>query len=310
LCSGARVWLVCADHDRAQRFLLELFQSYPGLCNLKTGIVLLANSQHWISAATANTLLDTLYATQTAFASQAAGEILMLRFALKGDDEPDVQELLGQHLKDTDDEPFLVQCRTGIAYATAELWQEADFRARIQRYLLRLLDSGDDNVVAAAAWVFARRLLKPDAASRELLEHIAARPNLLKQVADNNLGECLVSMLEAAPLIVANVVESLLDAVDDDFFNDTSPRYFLTEHLLTVSLRLQEMAASHQELGAYIFERMLELNTSEARSITLDLDKRTVNSSSYRPTLPSINLPKYPLSSVVQALNSEDAVLP
>ncbi|KAF1722248.1 AAA family ATPase [Pseudoxanthomonas wuyuanensis] len=274
-------WLVCADHDRAQRFLLELFQSYPGLCNFKAGAVLLANSQHWISAATAHTLLDALYATQTAFAAQAAGEILMLRFALKGEDEPDVQELLGQHLKDPDDEPFLVQRRTGIAYATAELWQEADFRARLQPYLLRLLDSGDDKVVAAAAWVFARRLLKSDAASRELLEHLAARPNLLKQVADNNLGDCLVSMLEAAPLIVANVVRSLLDAVDDDFLDNNSSRYFLTEHLLTVSLRLQEMAAPHQELGAYIFERMLELNTSEARSITLDLDKRTVNASSY-----------------------------
>lgn len=165
--------------------------------------------------------------------------------------------------------------------ATAELWQEADFRARIQPYLLRLLDSGDDKVVAAAAWVFARRLLKSDAASRELLEHLAARPNLLQQVADDNLGDCLVSMLEAAPLIVANVARSLLDAVDDDFFSDTSSRYFLTEHLLTVSLRLQEMGAPHQEIGAYIFERMLELNTSEARSITLDLDKRTVNTSSY-----------------------------
>ena len=210
----------------------------------------------------------------------------MLRFALKGDDEPAMQELLEQHLKDTDDEPFLVQCRSGIAYATADLWHEADLRARIQPYLLRLLDSGDDKVVAAAAGVFARRLLKPDAASRELLEHIAVRPNILKRVADNNLGECLVSMLEAAPLVVANVVRSLLDAVDGDFLDSTSSRYFLAEHLLTVSLRLQEMAAPQQELGAYIFERMLELNTSEARSITLDLNKRTVNAPSYfRPKM-------------------------
>lgn len=269
-------WLVCAEHDRAQRFLLQLFLSYPGLCNFKTGIVLLANSQHWISATTANTLLDVLFATKTDFSAQAAGEILMLRFALKGDDEPSVQELLEQRLVDTDD-LFLVQLRTGVAYATAELWQEVDFRTRIQPYLLHLLDSDNEKIATAVACVFARRLLKPDAASRELLEHIAARPNLLKQVVNNDLGECLVSMLEAAPLTVANVVRSLLNAVDDDFLNDTSSRYFLTEHLLTVSLRLQEMAATHQELGAYIFERMLELNTLEARNLTLDLDKRTTN---------------------------------
>ncbi|WP_440222789.1 hypothetical protein ACQQ2N_17175 [Dokdonella sp. MW10] len=274
-------WLVCAEHDRAQCFLLELFQSHPRLCNFKTGIMLVANSQHWISAATANKLFDALRAMRKAFAAQSAGEILMLRFALKSDDEPDLQELLGQRLKDTDDEPFLIQCRTGMAYAAAELWHEVAFRPRIQPYLLCLLDSDDDKVVAAAAWVFARRLLKPDAASRGLLEHLAVRPGLLKQVACNNFGECLVSMLEAAPLIVANVVRSLLEAVEDDFFDNTSSRYLLTEHLLTVSLRLQELGAPHQELGAYIFERMLELNTSEARSITLDLDKRTVNASSY-----------------------------
>lgn len=274
-------WLVCADHDRAQRFLMDLFQAYPGLCNLRTGVILLAHSQHWISTAAANALLHRLFGMGTSFSAQAAGEILMLRFALKGEEESGLQELLEQHLANTDEGSFPIQCRIGLAFAAAELWPEADFRARIQPYLLRLLDFDDEKVVAAVARVFSRRQLKSDGASRELLEHLQAHPDLLRQIADNDLGECLVSMLEAAPLVVANVVRSLLDAAGDEFFNDTSSRYFLVEHLLTISLRLQEMGAPHQEHGAHIFERLLEFNTSEARNVTLDLDKRTANTSSF-----------------------------
>lgn len=270
-------WLVFAERDRAQRFLLNLFFAYPGLCNFKTGIVLLANCQHWISAITANTLLDRLFAARTDFAAQAAGEILMLRFALKGEDEPRAQEILERNLAGIDDDSFFAQCRIGIAYTAAELWAEADFRTEIHPYLLRLLDSGDKKTVAAAARVFDRRQLKPDTASRELLEYIEARPNLLRQIADDDLGECLISMLETAPLIVSSVARSLLDAVGDDFFNPTSSRYFLAEHLLTVSLRLQEMGAAHQELGAHIFERLLEFNTPETRNVVMDLDKRITN---------------------------------
>jgi len=270
-------WLSCADHDRAQRFLIDLIEAYPGLCSLRTGVMLIAHSQYWISAATASALLDRLFGIATDFTAQAAGEILMLRFALKGEEESKLQELVEQHLTDTDEGSFPIQCRIGLAYAAAELWPERDFRTRTHPFLLRLLDFGDEKVAEAAARVFARRQLKPDTPSRELLEHLQARPNLLRQIADSDLGECLVSMLEAAPLVVANVVRSLLDESDDEFFNDTSSRYFLTEHLLTVCLRLQEMGTPHQEFGAQIFERLLELNNVEARNVTLDLDKRTIN---------------------------------
>ncbi|QWP77528.1 ATP-binding protein [Lysobacter sp. K5869] len=270
-------WLTCADHGRAQRFLLDLFEAYPGLCSSKTGVILLAHSQHWISSATASTLLDRLFATGTGFSAQAAGEILMLRYALQSEEESSLQDLLEQLLVDTDEDSFPVQCRIGLAYAAAELWSEADFRARLHPHLLRLLDLGDEKVTAAAARVFAQRHLKPDTASRELLDHLQARPELLKQIADNDLGECLVSMLEAAPLVVAKVVHSLLNASGDEFFNGTSSRYFLVENLLTISLRLQEMGAPFQELGAHVFERLLEFNTSEARNVALDLDKRTTN---------------------------------
>ena len=276
-------WLKCADHDHAQRFLLDLFHTYPGLCNFKTGVVLLAHSQHWVSAETANALQGILFATRTLFSAQAAGEILMLRFALKGEEEPGLLEGLEWHLTSIEDDPFSIRCRTGIAYAAAELWPEADFRTDIHAHLLRLLDSGDEKVVAAAAQVFGRRQLKPDAASRDLLEYIDARPKLLRQIANDDLGECLISMLEAAPQLVANVARSVLDAVGDDFFSHKSSRYFLAEHLLTVSLRLQEMGALYQEIGAHIFERLLEFNTAETRSVITDLDKRTTNTPGTAP---------------------------
>jgi hypothetical protein len=216
----------------------------------------------------------------TRFSSQAAGEILMLRFALKGDEESGVQDLLEQCLSDTNAHSH--HCRVGIAYAAAELWPEEDFRTAIHPYLLRLLASDEESVAQAAAGIFSERGLKPDAASRELLEHIQGQPDLLRQIAGDALGECLISMLEVAPLIVANVTRSLLDAAGEDVFSDRSSCYFLAEHLLTVSLHLQETGAQYQELGAHIFERLLELNTPSARNLTLDLDKRTINAT-YTP---------------------------
>lgn len=270
-------WLNCADHDLAQRFLLNLFRAYPGLCDFKTGVLLIANSQHWISAHTANALLHMLFATRSLFSAQASGEILMLRFVLKDDEQHTLLEELERILTRTREDSFSIRCRIGIAYATAELWTEADFRTKAHPYLLRLLGDHDENVVAAAARIFSERKLKPDAQSREVLAYVAERPNLLRQIANDDLGECLISMLEVTPLLASTVARSILDAVGDDFFNHKSSRYFLAEHLLTVALRLQEMGAPHQELGAHIFERLLEFNTPETRSVVLDLDKRTTN---------------------------------
>ena len=270
-------WLACADHDRAQRFLVGLFEAYPGLCDLKTCVMLVAHCQYWISAVTANVLLDFLLSRGTGFSAQAAGEMLMLRFALKGNIEPELGVLLERHLSSANDEGFTRQFHIGLAYAASHLWAEADFRAEVHPYLLSLFDSNDEKVVAAAAHVFATRELKPDRFSRELLEHLQARPLLLRQIADNDFGECLISMLDTVPLVIGNTASSVLDGAGDDFFHGTSSRYFLVEHLLTVSLRLQELGDPHRELGAHIFERLLEFNTSEARSMVLDLDKRTAN---------------------------------
>lgn len=268
-------WLNRADHDRAERFLHELFRAHPRLFNLKAGAVLLAHSLHWISATTADALWGMLATYGTGFSAQAAGEILMLRFALKVDEQPGVQDLLEQCLSDTSNHSH--HCRVGIAYAAAELWPEADYRSVIHPYFLRLISFTEENVAQAAARIFSERKLKPDSASRELLECIKRQPSILRNNANDDFGECLISMLEVAPLLVANVTYSLLDAVGDEIFSDRSSCYFLAEHLLTVSLHLQEIGAQHQELGAHIFERLLELNTPSARNLTLDLDKRTIN---------------------------------
>jgi hypothetical protein len=270
-------WLECADHDRAQRFLLDLFTAYPELLNHESGVMLLAHSQCWLSAKAAHDLFDCLFATGTDFATQAAGELIMLRFALKGGEEPGTMQWLERCLTGIDADCAPVHTRIGIAYAAAELWRETNVRNQVHPYLLQLLDSGEEKVVAAAARVFAQRQMKPDTCSRELLEFLQGRPRLLGQIADDDLGECMMSMLATIPLVVANVARSLLDAIGDDFFSHTTSRYFLAEHLLTTSLRLQEMGTPHQELGAHIFERMLEFNTPEARNIIFDLDKRTAN---------------------------------
>ena len=276
-------WLTYADRTRAQNFFAALMEAYPGLLQKRPGVMLFAHSQNWTEAEMALVLIHRLVEMSSGFSRQAAGEVLMLRFALHGGSEGPVDEVLEQHLVDADEDAAATQVCVGIAYTAAELWHESRFRSLIHPHLLRLFFLKDQKVRDAAVRVFAKRELKPDRFSRELLELLKAHPDLLRQMGANDFGDCLESMLEAEPALVADLACALQDAVGDEFLSPTASRYFLTDSLLTISLRLQEMGAPYQEAGIQIFERILELNSSEARSVMLDLDKRTVNVAGYQP---------------------------
>lgn len=276
-------WLHLADRPRAQRLLIDVFATYPDLFDSKAGVILLAHSQHWISTEAAIAQIDIMFARESEFANQAAGELLMLRYVLRDGGEPNITKILQRQLGSARTDAAYTSATTGIAYTVAELWKEAHARPLVHPYLLQLLASQDGEVIAAAAGVFFDRRLRHDAASRELLALMQTRPDLLQIAGNDNFGECLVSLLEQEPQLVAEVAFALLESIGDDFSNHRASRYFLQESLLTIALHLQEMGGRHQELGAHIFERILEFSSSEVRSVLIDLDKRTPNSESLSP---------------------------
>lgn len=276
-------WLNHADHPRAQRFLIDLFAAYPDLFDSKPGVMLLAYCQHWVSTEAAIAQIDDLLTRGSEFGCQAAGEILMLRYVLHDGGESGITELLQQHLDNAHADINSAWTCIGIAYTVAELWKEAHARPLVHPYLLKLLALQEARVMKAATRVFFDRQLRHDAVSRELLGLMQTRPDLLRMAGNDYFGECLTSLLEQEPQLVAEVALTLLESVGDDLPGHGTSRYFLPESLLTIALHLQEMGGRHQELGAHIFERILEFNTSEVRSVLVDLDKRTPNSPTASP---------------------------
>lgn len=276
-------WLWEGDQERAQRFVLQLFEVQPGLFESKAGIRLLAECQHWVSLEAALQLFNSLLARRTEFCSQAAGEILMLRLVVKDGAEPEVVRMLQSFLQSEGDESVASHTCTGISYTVAELWKKPNCRLVIHPYLMQLLSMHDMNVLKAAAGIFDDRKLRNDDFSRGLLALMQNRPDLLRLAGNDYFGECLTSLLEFEPLLVASVASAMLESIGDDFPGKGGSRYMLPESLLTVALHLQEMGGTHQEVGAQIFERILEFNTTEVRSVLIDLDKRTPNSNSPSP---------------------------
>lgn len=267
-------WLRIADRDRAQAFLEQLFLAYP--CILKTleGVRLLARYQHWIKPDLAILWLDRMLNDGGEWASQGAGELLMLRRALFPA-EALIEERLGHLIHAAEMTDRLRAARTGIAHSVAHLWREPAHRSLVQSYLLTLLQEHEESVLQALAHVFHARELIPDQASRELLDALSEHPAILRHEQAESVGECLVTLVNVEPERVYRVSNLLLDIAGQDIGNVASSRYLMSESLLAIALGLQELGGQHQAEGTTLFERMLEFNVPQARDMLLDLDKRT-----------------------------------
>lgn len=267
-------WLRIANRDRAQAFLDQLFLAYPYILETLEGVRLLARYQHWIKPDLALLWLDRMLNDGGEWASQGAGELLMLRRALFPA-ESLIEERLEHLIHAAEMNEKLRAARTGIAHSVAHLWREPKHRSLVQRYLLALLQEHEESVLQALAHVFHAGGLLPDQASCELLDALSEHPAILHHKRAESVGECLVTLVNVEPERVYRISNLLLDIAGQDIGNVASSRYLMTESLLTIALGLQELGGQHQAEGTTLFERMLEFNVPQARDMLLELDKRT-----------------------------------
>ncbi|MCY1409829.1 hypothetical protein D9M71_251860 [compost metagenome] len=262
------MYLQMADRSRAEALVDQLVASTPSIVNGRGWAHFVAHAFRWASAAAAKRWLLGIV-ERAGEGLQGVGELACLRHALYPAEDWS-RELVGMLCNDASS-----AAAVGVAHGVANLWHEPMTRPVVHSVLLQLLRSSDERVLTALSAIFLNDGFAADAETRELLDALVAFPEVLKNGRAERLPESLAKLVASEPERVCQVVHALLNVAGDQMGNIATSWYLSTEWLLDIALQLQDMGADERAAGSALFERMLEFNMSQAREMTLDLDKRT-----------------------------------
>lgn len=263
------------DRSRAESLVDTLIGRVPSIVDGHGWVHFVANANHWASASAIRRWLISSI-EKNGMAHQGVGELVGLRHALFPAE--DWSSELVQALAANDSSAAAI----GLAHSVAHLWHDPMTRPVVHPILLQLLSSRDGHVLTALSAIFLHVGFAVDAETRELLDTVAAYPDVLRRGQIARLPEILANMVDAEPERVCRVAQTLLDIAGYQKGNITTSWYLSAESLLDIALKLQDMGSNYREAGSALFERMLEFNMPQAREMTLDLDKRTPVGDSFR----------------------------
>jgi pimeloyl-ACP methyl ester carboxylesterase len=280
---SSRVWgallqrellqLQSVESSRAESLIDKIVKSVPNVVDEPGWTYFVARAIHWASAdAVQRWIMSTAESTHGA---QGAGELVILRHALFPEEKWS-REMAYSLLHGA------TQLSLGLAHGVAHLWNESKTRPVVHPFLLALLRSKDDQILAALSVVMMRDQLDADFETQELLDAVIAYPGILRNGRAERLPEMLAKLVAAEPKRVCEVANALLNTAGDQMGNIATAWYLSTEWLLDIALQLQDMGPAEREDGSLLFERMLEFNMPQAKEMTLDLDKRTPASGGQR----------------------------
>jgi hypothetical protein len=275
---SARVWealiqrelryLRMADRSRVEAVVDKVVARAPSILDGVGWAIFVAQAFRWASDSAARRWL-TVTVERGGQGMQAAGELACLRHAMFPAEDWS-GELVDMFSEDTASRGAL-----GVAHGVANLWHEPMTRPVVHPILLKLLHSSDEQVLTALSAIFLNDGFAVDVETREVLDALVDRPDVLKNGRAELLPEKLVNLVASEPERVCRVVHTLLNVAGDQMGNIATSWYLRTDWLLDIALQLQDMGATERAAGSALFERMLEFNMPQAREMTLDLDKRT-----------------------------------
>lgn len=255
-----------AERSRAESLIDKILEGVPVVVNGPGWVHFVAHTYQWASAVAVKRWV--FRTVECAKNCQGAGELIGLRHAqFPAESWPrELANSLGGGSSPA--------AALGLAHAVAYLWHEPITRPVVHPLLMQLLRSNDERVLTALSALFLNDGFAADAETRELLDALAAYPNVLKNGRAERLPEFLVKLVTAEPERVCRVAHALLDTAGDQMGNIATSWYLSTEWLLDIALQLQDMGNTERAAGSMLFERMLEFNMPQALEMTMDLDKR------------------------------------
>lgn len=263
------------EHDAAQAFLNDLFNTHPQLLGRHSGAFLIAYGLTWVSPDLTKSWIKQVATSKGRRARQTYGELLALRAVLLKDDSwsrGEIATIIAQATSGSIDDS-LPLC--GLVYGAANLWKDAEDRSLLKVILCSGMNSLNKDVARAAMdWFRVTGALQFDAETQSILEAFVTGNSLdiagTRSYALDHVGD----LIDQAPDLVYRVSKRLLDIFKADVGNLASNSALEAESLVSIALTLQRQEEPYRTRGLELFEQLLKYNAYKARDVLMDIDRR------------------------------------
>lgn len=263
-------YLANANRDQAVAFMETLLGHYPELLSSEDGVRLVAHTHWWLPPSVVTTIFDTWCSAQWVMGPQAAGEVIVLRYAQMPEDAWTTQRLA--ILKEGVQRENIC---IGMAYSAAHLWGDAQFRSTMMPMITELIGDASAPVADALFEVFRVNESPPvDEATRLLLQAIASHPYTLDSDCTFLVVRLKSLLFDAAFVgIIAQILDALVDRKAQQIADISTGWAADADHLMQCALTLQRFSET-REVGVAIFERLIELGAYSVDRVLHDIDRR------------------------------------
>lgn len=255
-------WLGSGDPGEGSAFIDDLVERCPQIVETREGVRLVAHASSWADEDLLRGWLRRIHDSPFEHGAEAYGELI----GLIGTRSPIVDwaalalvEIVGPQGKPE------TQC--GAARSVVYLWSAPAFRDNCTEALESLLST--DNLEAHALIVEGLEgALRPDPATKRLLELLALRPAAFLHQRSDRAILALGAVVHSYPALVCRICEGILAEPEADVLR-SSP--LSSQALVQLSVTLQRLP-EYASRGLTLFERLLELGCYGARRALDDAD--------------------------------------
>lgn len=232
---------------------------------------------HWLSAFKPREAvlawLDLMQELAGPQPQQAAGELLYLYFA--------------DHRDETSRARIIALAREGnrnvargLGFAAANLWDSIRTRAVGAEVLLQMIERWPQD---AATVLQDLRIDDLDELTQDIYRAAAANPDILLPIFPD-LGEQIEPLTADEPAFVAEIAQAVVNAPTTQVENVLGPihRGRVPEVMTSIALTLHRLPGPYAEVGLDLFEKLLDANLREARSALDIIDRKPMQSPSWR----------------------------
>jgi hypothetical protein len=203
-------WVVRANKEKATKFLIRLFATYPELRDDAAGLRLIDQLQDFLPRENTREWIESLRSSSGDWHSQAFGEFLVLR-AWRLKDDPWAREELEAVLCSPPFNPQTTAVRSGVALMTAELIRSETKDESLVGQLIRLAPAQETSITAALGHaVWAMKNQGPFPQGESLLRSLVLYPFHLAEGHTSSLIEMMTVYLGHQTALVADLCEQIL----------------------------------------------------------------------------------------------------
>jgi hypothetical protein len=262
-----------SDHNKGVSVVLKLFRQFPAIKFSVEGCRLFATINDLIPESAVRSFLEDLLNSKQFRDQQAFGEILTV-IALRGKPHGWAMPVLEEHLNKITSGSESEAVATGIAFATAHLWDLPEARPHACEILCKLAPHATPRIATAFGTVFwTQEGFPADEHTDALLSAIAANPAILSGSFVPELIELLVDLLPHSRHNILAVCQAIVKSRGNELTSLAHELFLSGPHLVNIAMTLQRFDDTRSE-GLTLLEDLLRLGLDEAFSILHDIDIR------------------------------------